>query len=497
MSDTGNASDYFVSRHLREGRGDRVAFVDPWRSLTYAELDAASARFAAGLKRAGIERERRIALVMLDTVDFPIAFWGALRAGVIPVPINTLLPADITGYILQDSRAAALFASTPLMEPLKAMARRVPRVVVSSPDGKGGGFADFLASNTAPLAECSPDEVAFWLYSSGSTGAPKGTRHLHASLKATADTYAANVLHLNPDDVVFSAAKLFFAYGLGNSMTFPMAVGASSILLPDRPTPDAVLSVMRRHHPTLFAGVPTLYAALLAHPELGHGAGSDRLKTCISAGEALPEHVGLRWRDKTEMLHIYLSNRPDDIRYGTTGKSVPGYELRIVDDSGTEIPDGEPGELIVRGPSAADGYWNQRVRSRLTFRGEWTHTGDTYIRDADGYYRCCGRKDDMLKVGGIWVSPYEVEEALIAHQTVLEAAVVGHPDSDGLIKPKAFVVLQDTAQHEDRAALSATLQNAVKDRIGVWKYPRWIEFAEALPKTATGKIQRYKLREGA
>jgi 4-hydroxybenzoate-CoA ligase len=506
----GNAADYFVARHLREGRGDRVAFTDPWRSLTYAELDAASARFAAGLKRAGIERERRIALVMLDTVDFPIAFWGALKAGVIPVPINTLLPAEITGYILQDSRAAALFVSAPLLEPLKPAARRVGRVVVGNPDGKGGGFADFLAGTApitpGPIEECSPDETAFWLYSSGSTGAPKGARHVHSSLKATADTYAATVLNLSADDVVFSAAKLFFAYGLGNSMTFPMAAGASTVLLPDRPTPDAVLDIMRRHRPTLFAGVPTLYAALLAHPELGPGAGSDRLRLCISAGEALPEHVGRRWRDKTggdildgigstEMLHIFLSNRPDDIRYGSTGKPVPGYELRILDADGNEAADGETGELVVRGPSAADGYWNQRDKSRRTFRGEWTHTGDTYMRDAEGYYRYCGRTDDMLKVGGIWVSPFEVEEALIAHPSVLEAAVVGHPDADGLIKPKAFVVLQETAQSEDRAALTATLQNAVKDCIGVWKYPRWIEFADTLPKTATGKIQRYKLRK--
>jgi benzoate-CoA ligase family protein len=288
-------------------------------------------------------------------------------------------------------------------------------------------------------------------------------------------------------------------------MAFPMGVGAKAVLLPDRPTPDAVLDVLRRHRPTLFAGVPTLYAALLAHPELGPGAGSDRLKTCISAGEPLPEHVGQRWHDKvgvdildgigsTEMLHIFLSNRPGDIRYGATGKAVPGYELRILDEEGRDTADGESGELVVRGPSAAEGYWNQRDKSRRTFRGEWTHTGDTYTRDADGYYRYCGRQDDMLKVGGIWVSPFEVEEALIAHPTVLECAVVGHPDADTLIKPKAFVVLQESAVGEDRAALSTTLQNEVKDRIGVWKYPRWIEFVDALPKTATGKIQRYKLR---
>jgi 4-hydroxybenzoate-CoA ligase len=503
---SGNAYDYFVERHLREGRGERLAFVDPWRSLTYAELAAASARFAAGLKIAGIERERRIALVMLDTIDFPIAFWGAMRSGVIPVPINTLLTPEITGYILEDSRAAALIISAPLLQPLRSAARRAGRIVVSNPDGSACGFSQWLvaAGNELP-AECSPDETAFWLYSSGSTGHPKGVRHVHASLQATADTYGAQVLGIQPDDLMFSAAKLFFAYGLGNSMTFPMAAGAATVLYPDRPTPDAVLATMRQYRPTLFGGIPTLYASLLAHPEIGVGAGSDRLRRCISAGEPLPEHIGVRWRDRvgidildgigsTEMLHIFLSNRPDDIRYGTTGKPVPGYDARIL-DAGGEVADGEPGELVVRGPSAADGYWNQRAKSRHTFRGEWTHTGDTYTRDPDGYYRYCGRSDDMLKVGGIWVSPFEVEEALIGHKAVLEAAVVGLPDTDGLIKPKAFVVRQESAAGDDATALTEALQTHVKAAIGVWKYPRWIEFCDALPKTATGKIQRYKLRE--
>jgi 4-hydroxybenzoate-CoA ligase len=517
----GNAFDYFISRHVREGRGERLAFADPWRRLSYADLADASARFAAGLHAAGIAREQRIALVMLDTVDFPIAFWGALRAGIVPVPVNTLLPADVTGYILGDSRAAALVVSAPLLATLRPALERLDppgpgRIVVSAPGGgtaaaapgtvSFGAFMDVPADNEPP-AECSPDEVAFWLYSSGSTGAPKGVRHVHSSLKATADTYGEQVLGIVPDDLMFSAAKLFFAYGLGNSMTFPMAVGAASVLLPDRPTPDAVLATMRRFRPTIFAGVPTLYAALLAHPELGPGAGSDRLHRSISAGEPLPEQIGRRWRrvvgsdildglGSTEMLHIFLSNHPDDIRYGTTGKPVPGYALRILDDAGGEVAAGEPGELVVRGPSAAEGYWNQRDKSRRAFRGEWTHTGDTYTQDAEGYYRFCGRSDDMLKVGGIWVSPLEVEEALIGHPAVFEAAVIGHGDADGLIKPRAFVVLQESAARDDPAALTDALQNHVRERIGVWKYPRWIEFCDTLPKTATGKIQRYKLRAG-
>ncbi|MBV9863096.1 MAG: benzoate-CoA ligase family protein [Alphaproteobacteria bacterium] len=520
----GNAVDFFVDRHIRDGGGERIAFVDPWRHLSYAALQAETGRFAAALRGAGIEREQRIALLMLDTVDFPIAFWGALRAGVIPVPINTLLPSDLVGYILEDCRAAALFVSGPLMPALAPTFPGLPglrRIVVAAPEGGAaqsppelagdarlGDLARFLAEAGADTgaAECSPDEVAFWLYSSGSTGAPKGVRHVHSSLRATADTYAREVLRMQPDDLMFSAAKLFFAYGLGNSMTFPMAVGAGAVLLPDRPSPDAVLGMMRRFRPSLFAGVPTLYAALLAHPALGQGAGSDRLRGCISAGEPLPEHIGRRWRDivgsdildgigSTEMLHIFLSNRPEDVRYGTTGKPVPGYRARILDPDGREVAAGEEGELVVSGPSAAEGYWNQRDKSRRTFRGEWTHTGDVYIRDAEGYFRYCGRTDDMLKVGGIWVSPFEVEEALIAHPAILEAAVVAHADADGLIKPKAFVVLQQTAANADHAALREQLQAHVKDRIGVWKYPRWIEFPESLPKTATGKIQRFKLRE--
>ena len=505
---TANAVDYFLDRHVREGRADRVAFADVTRTITYGGLHAASQRVAAALTAHGIIRERRVCLLLWDSVDFPAVFWGCLRAGVVPIPVNTMLTPDTVAHILADSRAEAVFISAPLLAALApALAgQKALRHVIAVGEGDTSvavPFADFLArgADAAETVDASPDEVAFWLYSSGSTGRPKGVRHVHGSLRATAETYGAQVLGMQPDDVMFSAAKLFHAYGLGNGMTFPMAVGASTVLLAGRPTPDAVLEMMQHHQPSIFGGVPTLYAALLAHPALAVGAGSARLRRCISAGEALPEQVGVRWKDRvgidildgigsTEMLHIFLSNRPDDVRYGTSGTAVPGYDLRIIDESGD---DAQHGELLVRGPSAAEGYWNQREKTRKTFQGEWTHTGDVYTRDADGYYRYGGRNDDMMKVSGVWVSPFEVEEALIAHPAVLEAAVVGHADPDGLTKPRAFIVLRpDAAITGD--ALRDALKSLVQTRIGAWKYPRWIEIVEALPKTATGKIERYKLR---
>ena len=512
-----NAVSDFVDANVANGRGDKLAFTDGSRVLSYAALQAATYRFGRGLYALGLGPETRIALLLLDTVDFPIAFWGAMRAGIVPVPLNTLLTAEQYAYMLEDSRAAAVVIAAPLAKSIIPLLNRLsyrPLVILCDADNDDRGafeyethlFDDVLARGSEEpfTASTVSDEVAFWLYSSGSTGEPKGTRHIHSSLMATARLYGRDVLGVRGDDVVFSAAKLFFAYGLGNAMTFPMAVGATAVLLPLRPTPDAVFEVMRRERPTIFYGVPTLYAAMLAHKYLTRGAGSDRLRICVSAGEALPAHVGERWREKTgvdildgigstEMLHIFLSNRPDDIRYGTSGKPVPGYDAKILGEEGNPVRVEEVGELVVRGPSAAEGYWNQRAKSRRTFVGEWTYTGDKYVIDKEGYYHYRGRTDDMFKVGGIWVSPFEVEAALASHEAVLEAAVIGREDSDKLMKPMAFIVLKDGYGATDE--LFENLRTHVKNLAGPWKYPRWIDVRSELPKTATGKIQRFKLRQ--
>jgi 4-hydroxybenzoate-CoA ligase len=513
-----NAATEFVDRALARGFGGKVAFCDGARSLTYGELRERTWRMAAAFAALGLKPESRIALLLPDTVDFPVAFWGAVRAGMVAVPFNTFLTGEPYAYMLADSRAQALVAAAPLARALLPILDRAPRlrtlVLVGAAGDDKAMFAgrnvhlldEILAQQEAkPFASASvADEVAFWLYTSGSTGAPKAVKHVHASPMATARLFGQGVLGIGPDDVVFSAAKLFFAYGLGNAMTFPMAAGATAVLLPERPTPERVFVIMREHRPTVFFGVPSLYAALLAHPGLCAGAGSDRLRLCVSAGESLPAGIGERWRaavgvdildgiGSTEMLQTFLSNRPGDVRYGSTGKPVPGYDVKIVDEHDAELADGEVGELLVRGPSAGEGYWNQRAKSRVTFQGEWTRTGDRFWRDGDGYYHYCGRSDDMFKVSGMWVSPFDVEAALVSHHAVREAAVIGKEDADGLVKPKAFIVLRDG--YTAGEPLFETLRAHVKANAGTWKHPRWIEVRRDLPRTPTGKIQRYLLRE--
>jgi len=507
-----NAAHDLVARNLAAGRADKVAFVDDHGSLTYGALAVRVERCAAAMLALGLRPEERVLVALLDTVDFPVAFLGVINAGIVPVAANTLLTPSEYAYMLDDSRARALVVSASLLPsflPILAERRHLRHVIVSgdgpAPRPPGALALDALLARGDALAEAADttrDDIAFWLYSSGSTGAPKGTMHVHASLVTTAYLHGGPIVGVREDDVVFSAAKLFFAYGLGNALTYPMTVGATAILMAERPTPDAVFKRLKERRPTVFYGVPTLFAALLASSALP-ARDEVALRIATSAGEALPESIGRRFAERfgidvldglgsTEMLHVYLSNRPGDVKYGTSGRPVPGYALRVVGDDGADVAPGEIGELQVEGPTAAAGYWNQREKSRTTFVGTWTRSGDKYRVDADGRYVYEGRSDDMLKVGGIYVSPVEVEAALMTHDDVLEAAVVGRQDADGLVKPKAYVVLKAGRTGDDGVARA--LQEHVKARLAPFKYPRWVEFIGELPKTATGKIQRFKLR---
>ena len=504
-----NAAADLIERNLAAGRGAKTAFIDDRGHCSYAELAERVSRFGNCVRRLGVHPEQRVLLCLHDTIDFPTAFLGAIKAGVVPVAVNTQLSPDEFAFMLADSRARAVVASTPLLSAMNAALAQLPEprpaMIVSGAGSSAGSLAALLAASPATFetAPTHPDEPCFWLYSSGSTGRPKGTVHIHSSLVQTAELYAVPVLGIAESDVTFSAAKLFFAYGLGNGLTFPMAVGATSVLMAERPSPAAVSHVLREQQPTIFFGVPTLYNAMLASNDLPRPE-ELALRRCVSAGEALPQEIGRRWSARlgvdildgigsTEMLHIFLSNRPDEVRYGTTGKPIPGYPLKIVDEEGRPVRPGEVGDLLVSGPTSAALYWNNRERSRSTFNGIWTRTGDKYFEDQDGYYVYCGRSDDMLKVSGMYVSPAEVEAALIAHEDVLEAAVVGAADADGLIKPKAFVVVKPGSRADDDLALA--LEHHTKAILAPFKCPRWIAFLDELPKTVTGKIQRFKLRE--
>ena len=504
-----NAATYFIDRHLQDNRADKIAFIDDCGRYSYSELADKVNRVANVLKGLGLRQEARIAVAILDCVEFPAVFWGAVKAGIIPMCCNTLLTTEHYRYILGRGRPQALIVSEPLLDRFLTILDELPTiedVVVVGEEGHGYPLlGDLMASaaNAFQAVETSRDDIAFWLNSSGSTGNPKGVKHRHASPYWGSKLFGRQILGIRENDLMFSAPKLFFAYGIGNANFFPLDVGATAVLMAERPTPQSVMRVMHEHNPTIFGGVPTLYAALLADKTNTPETGSGRLRICISAGEALPEEVGVSWRQRfgvdildgvgsTEMMHNFLSNRPGDVRYGTSGKMIPGYVGKLVDGDGNEVERGNLGELVVKGPTAADGYWNDRVRCINTFVGPWVYTGDKYTQDGQGYYHYCGRSDDMFKSGGNWVSPFEVESALITHGNVLEAAVVPCADKHGNLKPKAFVVLQQGTFANEQ--LADELKQHVKRSIENWKYPRWVEFIAELPKTATGKIQRFKLR---
>jgi benzoate-CoA ligase len=492
-------------------RKDKTALIDDAGSLTYGQMADQVRACAAGLRKLGLKREERVLLLMQDSSDWVVSFLGALYAGVVPVAVNTLLTAEDYGFMINNSRAQAALVSSALLGTLNTAiaqgAKSIKHVVVTRHEGDLPApqmhFKDLLASAAGPSlpAETHADEPAFWLFSSGSTGNPKGTVHTQGNLYWTAQLYGKGILGLTSNDVVFSAAKLFFAYGLGNGLTFPLSVGASVVLMAERPTPQATFKRLVDHKPTVFYGAPTGYGGMLASPDLPT-KDQVALRLCSSAGEALPADIGERWTARfgceiidgmgsTEMLHVFLSNTPGDVRYGTTGKPVPGYEVQLRGEQG-EVLTGhnEIGDLYIKGPSAALMYWNNREKSRDTFQGEWTKSGDKYSRDPEGYYTYAGRNDDMLKVSGIYVSPFEVESTLVQHPAILEAAVIGKVDDDGLTKTKAFIVLkvgQSLTEEEVKAF--------VKERLAAYKYPRYIQFVNELPKTATGKIQRFRLRD--
>lgn len=518
LPDQFNASSYFLDSHLAAGRGERIAVHHEGNTYTYAQIAALANRVGNGLLELGVEMEQRVAMLLLDSPEFAATFFGAIKIGAVAVPLNTVLRPDDYIYMLNDSRARILVIHASLWQNLhniRSSLKYLRHVVIVNDSGAAiaetsdtHGFTRWTDQASASLqtTETSKDDSAFWLYSSGSTGFPKGCIHLQHDMVYCTEYYAKAVLGITEQDITFSAAKLYFAYGLGNNLYFPFSVGGCAVYHPGRPLAEDMFKAIERYRPTIFYGVPTLYASMLALPDAARRFDFSSVRVCVSAGEALPADILRRWQQtfhvdildgigSTEVLHIFISSRPGEIRGGSTGKIVPGYEARLTDEHEQPVPPGEVGNLLIKGDSIAASYWNKHEKTQNTFSGHWIHTGDKYYQDADGYYWYCGRADDMLKVGGQWVSPVEVENTLIEHPAVLEAAVVGVMDNERLVKPKAFVVLQQGLEPSDE--LVDELKNFVKQKIAPFKYPRYLEFVPELPKTATGKIQRFLLRDKA
>ncbi len=511
LPDRMNAAELLVDANVEAGRGAKTAIVDAatGTATTYEEILRLSCRFGNAVRELGVRMEERVMLVLPDSVEFVASFFGAIRIGAVPIPTNTLLKPHEYEYLLNDSRARVLVVHEsllPALEPVLHEARGLRHTVVVGNAGRDRiSWRDFTEAASPELSPelMSRDDACFWLYSSGTTGFPKGAVHLQHDMFVAADLYALPTLGLTPADRTYSLAKLFFAYGLGNGLYFAFRAGATTILNPARPDPVRNFEIIEQYRPTVFYGVPTGYARMLDAPAAAKRFDPRSLRLCVSAGEALPAALCETWKREfgveildgigsTEILHIFISNRAGRVKPGSTGEVVPGYEARIVDEKGSEVPDGAVGDLLIRGDSTCAGYWNQHQKTNETILGPWIRTGDKYLRDADGYYWYQGRSDDMLKVGGMWVSPVEVENALAAHPAVLESGVVGFVDSAGLVKVKATVVLKSGRAGSQE--LTAELQTLVKERIGAFKAPQWVEYVPELPKTATGKTQRYKLR---
>jgi benzoate-CoA ligase len=504
-----NAADVFVDRHVTEGRAGRTAFRFAGRSITYGEVADRVARGAGALAEAGLEIEQRVLLALNDTPAFAAAFWGAARLGAVAVPVNTLMAAEEYAFLLNDSRARVAVVEAQVADRLLAVRDRCPwlRTVLVVGGGPPGvlDFDEALA-RAKPVAEAAPtcrEDIVYWGYTSGSTGQPKAAVHSHKDFVAAADLVGVGVFGLGPDDLVFSASKLYFAFGLGNSLYFPARVGAAAVLVPERITPERAFEVIAAERPTIFLTVPTLYARMLEVRDAEGRFDLSSLRYGVSSGEALPPAVFDAWADRfglelvevvgsTEALHDFIANRPGEARRGASGKVIPGFEAKLVDDAGAPVPDGAVGHLLVKGEPTAPYYWNRLERTRRTMLGEWLRTGDMFRRDAEGWFYFEGRADDMLRVAGQWVSPAEVEALLVTHPAVLEAGVVGETNARGLTAPRAYVVLE--AGVAASPALAAELRQLVRQRAAAYKVPGSVEFVADLPRTATGKIQRFRLR---
>jgi benzoate-CoA ligase family protein len=504
-----NLAASLLDAHLEAGLGDRSAIRYRGATLSYADAAQQTGRVANGLRALGIDIEQRVAIVLPDSPEFVATFLGAMRIGAVPVTLSTQLPSEDYAYLLRDSRARAVVTTAalwPKLEPVRAGLRSLRHVIVAEGDAPGATSYEALVAAQATEvdpADTTDDDMAFWQYSSGTTGLPKAVVHLHGNAIWPADLHGKHVVGMTADDRVYSVARLFFSYGLNNSLVIPFRHGATTILVAERPDPKIVFETITAERPTVFYSVPTSYSALVAYPEEGFTHDLSSIRLCVSAGEALPAPIFRRWMARfghqildgigsTEIGYICISNFPGRARQGTSGEVIPGYEAVVHGPDGQPVPAGEVGDLLVRGPSTAAFYWGKRERTKQTFRGEWVFTGDRYSVDGDGFYTYQGRSDDLLRVSGMWVSPLEVESALLSHPGVREVAVVGHADGDGLEKPYAFVVPKD-GQDDDAFAMS--LHQLARDKLAPFKRPRWIEFIEDLPKTSTGKIQRYKLRQ--